>query len=194
MKKEKIYKIFSHLPTLTTERLTMRKLLVGDADDMYEYACDENVTRYLTWSPHRDRDYTLDYLRYIGTRYRTGDFFDWALIDNESGKMIGTCGFTRFDFFNDGAEVGYVINPRFSGRGMATEALGKIIEFGFEEIGLHRIECRYMVDNLASLKVMEKNGMTYEGIRRSSMLVKGVYRDIATCSILRDEYFGEKNC
>ena len=58
MKKEKIYRVFSHLPELHTQRLTMRKMLVADTDDMYEYACRQDVTKYLTWNPHADRAYT----------------------------------------------------------------------------------------------------------------------------------------
>ena len=49
MKKEKLYRVFSHLPELLTERLTLRKMLVTDTQDMYEYACRSDVTKYLTW-------------------------------------------------------------------------------------------------------------------------------------------------
>ncbi len=191
MKKEKVYKIFSHIPTLETDRIIMRKMLVKDTDDMFEYAKSEQLTEYLTWYPHTDRDYTEKYLQYISTRYRTGDFYDWALECKADGKMIGTCGFTRIDCPNNSAEAGYVINPDYSGQGIATEVLGKVIEFGFTVLLLHRIECRYIVGNNASRRVMEKNGMLFEGVKREGMLVKGIYRDVGTYSILCDEYFSD---
>lgn len=192
MKREAVYSIFSRIPTLETEHITLRKLSMDDTDDMYEYARRADVTEYLTWSPHTDKAHTFDYLSYLQKRYKTGDFFDWAIVCRDTKKMIGTCGFTRFDFANNSAEIGYVINPEFKGKGVATEACGRVIRFGFENLALNRIECRFMVENSASRRVMEKNNMTFEGVRREGMLIKGKYRDIGVCSILRSEFFEKK--
>ena len=65
VKKEKIYRVFSHLPELTTPRLTLRRMMVLDTEDMYEYASRTDVTKYLTWYPHPDREYTREYLQYL---------------------------------------------------------------------------------------------------------------------------------
>ena len=192
MKKETVCAIFSNIPTLHTERLTLRRMSVRDTDDMFDYAKRQQTTEYLLWYPHQTRKYTEDYLRYIGTRYNLGEFYDWAVIENESGKMIGTCGFTRFDLPHNSAEIGYVLNPDFHGVGYATEAAERVIEFGFSELSLHRIEARFMLGNDASLHVMEKLGMTFEGYRRDGMLVKNKYRTIGTCSILKNEWTGKK--
>ncbi len=193
MKKEVICRIFSNIPTLYTDRLILRRIRVYDADDMFEYSSDTSVTKYLTWSPHEDRAYTMDYLNYVQTRYNTGDFYDWGVIDRESGRMIGTCGFTRFDYVNNSAELGYVLNSAFWGKGIAAEACASVMKFGFEKLALNRIECKYIVENEASRRVMEKNRMTFEGIRREGMLIKGIYRDIGICSILRSEYIRNDN-
>ena len=79
MKKEKLYRVFSHLPELLTERLTLRKMLVTDTQDMYEYACRSDVTKYLTWHPHPDKAYTREYLQYLGSPYPAGLFYDCAI-------------------------------------------------------------------------------------------------------------------
>lgn len=192
MKRESIKKIFSHIPVLETENLILRKIDLDDVTDFYEYAKEPSVTKYLTWSPHPDKAYTYDYIYYLRDRYKSGDFYDWAIVKKDSGKMIGTCGFTRFDYPNNSAEVGYVLNPDYHGFGIATEAAARVIRFGFEILGLNRIECKYIIGNNASRRVMEKNGMTYEGIRREGMLIKGMYRDIGICSILRSEYVCKK--
>jgi len=188
VQKSKIFNLFSKIPTLTTERLTLRRMKTSDWRDMYEYASRRDVTEYLLWEPHSDPDQTRDYLSYLQTRYRTGDFYDWAVIDNESKRMIGTCGFTTLDFQNNAAEVGYVINPNFWGRGLATEAVRRVMDFGFMELNVHRIEAKYIVGNDRSRRVMEKCGMTFEGVRRGSMYIKGRYRDIGCCAILSEEY------
>ncbi len=189
MKRETLYKLFSSIPTLETERLILRKISLDDTDDMYEYSKDPDVSRYLTWSPHEDKGYTFEYIKYLQGRYKAGDIFDWAMIYKENGKMIGTGGFARIDCPNDCGEIGYVINPKYHRLGIATEFLGRIIKFGFENLALNRIECRFMPDNIASRKVMEKNGMVFEGINRESALIKGMYRDIGICAILKEDFY-----
>ena len=189
MKREHISRIFSKIPTLTTDRFILRRLSPDDSDDMYEYAKDKEVTEFLTWSPHENKGFTLEYLTYLQTRYDSGEFFDWAIICKSSGKMIGTCGFTRFDYKNDCAEIGYVINPDYHGQGIATEVVARVVEFGFNDLLLNRIECRFIDGNTASRRVMEKNAMTFEGILRGGMLIKGDYKDIGICAILRKDFF-----
>ncbi|MBQ2735480.1 MAG: GNAT family N-acetyltransferase [Clostridia bacterium] len=188
MKKEKIYRVFSHLPDLTTERLTLRRMMVADTSDMYEYASRPDVTKYLTWYPHPDREYTREYLQYLGNRYAAGMFYDWAVIYEPDCKMVGTCGFTAFHCASDSAEVGYVLNPDYWGKGIATEALTRVLQFAFEELKLHRVEARFIEENGRSRHVMEKVGMTFEGILREAMLVKGAYVNVGICSILQSEW------
>ncbi len=192
MKKETVCAVFSRIPTIHTERLTLRRMKPSDAEDMFDYAKRQDVTEYLRWYPHQSVKYTSDYLRYVSARYKLGDFSDWAVVEKESGRMIGTCGFTSFDLPHNSAEIGYVLNPDFHGRGYATEAAARVIEFGFTELGLHRIEARFMKDNTASLRVMEKLGMTLEGYRRDGMLIKQQYRTIGVCSILYEEWREQK--
>lgn len=174
---------------IETERLRLRRLGRRDKKDMYDYARRKEVSRYLLWSPHQDEDYTkrlIDRLLYL---YKSGEYFDFAVEYRENGKMIGTCGFASVDEKNNCAEVGYVLSPDYWGKGIATEAVNAVLRFGFCDLELGRIEARYMVENTASRRVMEKCGMTFEGIYRKKLLVKGIYRDIGVCSILAEEYF-----
>jgi ribosomal-protein-alanine N-acetyltransferase len=191
MKKDLIYRLFSHIPTLETDRLILRAMRVSDAADMYAYACRPSVTEYLTWDPHSSESMTREYLVYVGQRYRTGDFYDWSLVCKEDGRMIGTCGFTSFNCPADSGEIGYVLSPAYQGRGLATEAVRRVLRFGFEELSLHRIEAHFIQGNEASRRLMERVGMTFEGFARESMRIKGRYRTIGTCAILRREFLGE---
>ncbi|MBR6679769.1 MAG: GNAT family N-acetyltransferase [Clostridia bacterium] len=193
MKREAVCQIFSHMPAIRTERLLLRPMHVTDAMDMFEYASREEVTTFLLWSPHRTISYTRDYLRYIEDRYALGDFYDWAITLADSGKMIGTCGFTRLDLPHNSGEIGYVLSPDFHNLGYATEAASAVLKFGFEELCLNRLEARFMQGNDASLRVMEKLGMTFEGFHRDAMLVKGSYRTIGVAAILKDEFNAKKN-
>ena len=188
MNKHFIYNIFSSIPRFETEHLLLRRMKVEDAEDMFEYACSAEVTRYLTWNPHADVPNTREYLTYVQKQYEAGEFYNWALIYKPDMKMIGTCGFTSFDDDNNSAEIGYVVNPAYQDRGLATEAVKEVIAFGFQKLGLNRIEAKYIEGNEASRRVMEKCGMSYEGTHRSALLIKGEYKTISVCALLRDEF------
>ncbi len=188
MDKFDIISCFKEPPTLRTPRLILRKLLKSDAEDMYEYASNPTVSRFLLWDAHPSPKYTLKYLAYLQGRYRAGEFYDWALIDRKSGKMIGTCGFTSFDFQNNSAEVGYVLNPAYWHCGIAAEALFEVLNFAFAVLGLNRVEAKYMLGNEDSRHVMEKCGMTFEGVARDAIFAKGRYISIGICSVLRREF------
>lgn len=180
---------FTKNARLETERLIFRRLLPTDASDMYEYASRPETSEYLLWSPHPYYSYTLDLLKYLQKEYSEGRFFDYAIIFKENSKMIGTVGFTTLDLKNSVAEVGYVLSPDYWNKGIATEALSAIINLAFCELGVNRVEAKYIAENKVSLRVMEKCGMTHEGVNRQKLLIKGVFRDIGVCSILKSEYF-----
>ena len=187
MKRDFIHEVFSKIPTLETERLILRPMRMFDAFDMYEYSKNPETSKFLTWSPHPNLEYTKNYLAFVIGKYKSGEFFDWAVVlKGSEEKMIGTCGFSKIDFSNDCGEIGYVINPDFHGNGYATEAAKRIIEFGFETLKLHRLEAKYIIGNDASLRVMKKCGLTYEGTARSAMLIKGSYADIGICSLINE--------
>ncbi len=190
--KSKIMKRFAKIPTLTTKRLTLRKLLPSDYRDMYEYASREDVTEYLLWYPHASENQTYTYLNNIQQSYKNGDYCDWAVTVTETGKMIGTCGFTAINVENRRAEVGYVLNPEYWGNGYATEAVSAAIEFAFKELSMNRVEAHFISGNERSLAVMKRCGMTFEGFLKEYMLIKGSYKDIGFCAVTKSG-FSQKN-
>ena len=160
----------------------------SDWRDVFDYGSDPEVSKYLTWSYYTGQRDAVRFLSYVIPRYKSGEFSDWALIERETGKMIGTCGFTSFNTAANSAEVGYVLHRAYWGKELAPEALRAVVRFGFEYLGLRRIEARYIVGNERSLRVMEKVGMKFEGVLRDSMFVKGEYVSVGIASILADEF------
>lgn len=189
---EDMLSIFIKIPTLETNRLILRKILVGDCADVYEYSSRPETSRYLLWNAHENPKYTKKYLSYLQTAYRNEEFFDFGLVDKESGKMIGTCGFTDFDMDNNSAEIGYVLNPDFWGKGLAREAIMRVMAFGFAELRLHRITAKIMTGNSASKRVAEKCGMRHESTHVESMRIKGNYETIEEYAILAKEFYGKR--
>ena len=180
--------LFKNIPTLETERLILRRMKPSDLADVFDYAKRSEVSEFLLWYPHDELAFTRRYLKIVDTKYKRGEFYDWAVVNKADGKMIGTAGFTRFDIFNNTGEIGYVLNSEYWGRGLAAEASRAVITFGFEVLGLRRIEAKYMIENTSSRRVAEKCGMSEEGILRESVYAKGKYVDVAVASILSDEY------
>lgn len=180
--------LFKYLPFLETPRLKLRKLTARDAGDVFEYASVEEVTKYVSWVPHRTLADTKSFLKHVLFQYEKGMPASWGLVLKENEKLIGTGGFLWWSIENSKAEVGYVVSNRYWNKGIATEALGRILEFGFEIMQLERIEARCFVENTASERVMQKCGMKLEGILRSSMYLKGAYRSFKLYSILRNEF------
>ena len=181
--------LIKNLPNLETERLILRKISKKDIGDIYEYSKDPRTSKFLLWYPHYSVADTKRHVKSILKRYKKGSFYDYAIVLKNSGKMIGTCGFTRIVPLDNKAEIGYVINPEYQGQGFATEAVKRVISFGFEEIGFERIEARYILGNDSSLKLMQKVKMTHEGVIRHGVKAKGKYHDVGICSILSDEYY-----
>ena len=184
------FSIFKDIPTLKTERLILRKLKKSDLDDVFEYSSDEEVPHFLLWESHKSKAVTKAYINRVIKWYKSGQFYDWAIEFN--GKMIGLCGFSKIDILNDTAEVGYVLNRKFWGQGIATEAVKAVVNFGFRTLSLLRIEAQYVEDNIRSKRVLEKCGFVHEGIRRKSLKIHGIMKNVSTASILSEDFFKNK--
>ena len=193
MNKDSVARLFRDPPELLTPRLLLRRLQKKDYLDMHDYSRDSEVTKFLTWEPHPDPHYTMRYLSFIIPKYRSGEFHDWAVIHLETGKMIGTCGFTSFNYMHNSAEIGYVLNRNYWGRGLAAEAIRAVMRVGFFDLNLHRIEAKYMIGNEKSRRVMEKCGMQFEGVQRDAMYIKNRYETIGIFSILSADYIALAN-
>ncbi|WP_328805602.1 GNAT family protein [Paenibacillus apii] len=101
---------------------------------------------------------------------------------------MGSCSFVSWDDNNRRAELGYVLSNQYWNQGIMTEVIRRIIEFGFKDLDLIRIEARCLPSNLGSLKVMEKIGMKYEGVLRRHIWAKNDFQDLKMYSIIRDDF------
>lgn len=181
-------RVFADLPELETERLLLRRMRLGDAEAMFDYASDPEVTRYVLWETHRSVEDSEAFLRLAVEGYERGDFGGWGIVLKDSGRFVGTCGVdVGYAPEHARAELGYVLAREHWGKGLMPEAVRAVIRFGFGRMGLNRLEARCVAENTASARVMEKAGMTYEGTLREQMFIKGAYRDMKLYSILRRE-------
>lgn len=180
-------KMLSSLP-LETERLIIRYIAVGDAEDMYEYASVPEVSKYLLWSPHINIDATRGYVESLQKRYERGLYGDWALALKSTGKMIGTCGYANIDSRNMVCEIGYVLSPYYRHSGYMTEALEEILKLTFEKLGFREARLRIMNENADSKKLAERVGFRLDRVIENEIEVKGSMRTLAHYVLTDEEY------
>ncbi len=188
MDDRKYRKIFSDLPIITTDRLVLRKIVPEDLYDMYEYACEPEVSRFLLWSPHLNIMETRGHIEYLQKQYRKSCCTDWGVALKTNNKLIGTCGFSTVDFHNNKAEIGYVLSNKYRGRGYMREAVRAVMDVGFNRLGLNRIEARILEGNVSSEKLAESVGMSKEGTLRRALFIKGVYKTFSYYAITEEDF------
>ena len=176
-------KIIDNLTELFTKRLKLRMFTVDDVKDVYEYASDEIVVKYVTWPIHENIKNTEDILK----EYFINKPGKYAIELMELKKCIG-CIDLNIDIENDKSIFGYVLNRKFWNKGIMTEALEEIIRINFEELCLNRIEAMHFVGNEASGRVMSKCGMKNEGMRKKELFIKGKYWDIVHYGLIKEEW------
>lgn len=182
-----IQDLFVPYPRLDTNRLILREVEKNDVDDIHAYASDPILTTHLTWDAHRTLRDTQDFIQFAFKQYEKNSVGPWAIIWKETNHVIGTIDLV-WNKKHYSAELAYAISREFWRQGIGTEAVKKIIDFGFKKMELERIQARCVTDNIASYRLMEKIGMTYEGTLRKSMFRKGKQEDIKMYAILRSEY------
>ena len=183
--RKKQLSIFKDLPTFETERLVLKKISKEYLEDVHEYRSDPKVSRYLLWSAHMDKETTNSYLEYLEELYDKAKFYDFGIYLKDSDKMIGTVGFTTINLHKNTASVGYVLNSKYWGHGIAVEALEKIIQFGFETLGFNTLFAKFAEENVASRKVLEKCGFKYHANEKKPMLIKNKMEKIVVFSLER---------
>jgi [ribosomal protein S5]-alanine N-acetyltransferase len=183
-----IEKIYGNLPTLETKRLKLRKITLEDVDDMYYYGSNEDVSKFVTWETHKTLSDTKQFIEFVLNNYENKKVSPWGIEYKENGKFIGTIDFISWNTHHKIAEIGYVISQDYWGMGIATEAANELIKFGFNNMDLVRIQARCFVENKGSARVMEKIGMSFEGINRKGFFSKGKHQDIKMYSILKEEF------
>lgn len=181
--------LFTDMPELKTDRLTIRKMELDDVNDMYSYTSLGEVCKFLLWTPHYNVESTRGYIEMVRRSYRRGEVADWAISLDSEHRMIGTIGFSNVDTENNSVEIGYVLNPSYWGKGYAREALTRVVEVAFTNLLVHRAQLRIMDGNVRSENVALACGFKKEGSLRDMLLVKGQYRTINMYSMLSDDYF-----
>ncbi|MCL2226974.1 MAG: GNAT family N-acetyltransferase [Oscillospiraceae bacterium] len=148
-------------PILETERMLLRPPQITDAEAVFaNWATDFEVTKYLRWNAHASIDETLEWLARTVEGIPSDDSYEWVLIHKESGETFGSAGI----FYNEKRsvfEIGYCIMKKYWNKGLTTEVVREILDFGTRELKQTKFFAMHAKENPASGKVLEKAGFVY---------------------------------
>ena len=174
------------MPILETSRLVLRPFAPADAPIVQRLAGDREVAATAMTIPHPYEDGVAE--AWIETRAPKWEAREALVlaVTSEAEGLVGTMSL-QLKLAHRRAELGYWIGVPFWNRGYATEAAGAVITYGFDALGLNRIEARHFTFNPASGRVLAKVGMTREGILRQRVLKGDTLEDLALYAILRSD-------
>ncbi len=191
---------FVPYPVIETARLTIRMVIKSDADDLYEICRRPESSQFSMWSPHKTLKDTKDFIAFQHSLYRKRKCTFFVIEEKDTGTVIGTCSYVSFDDNYKVAEIGYSILSDLWNNGFATEAADALTGYAFECIGVQRVFARVLPQNEASVQVLLKIGMEFEGIHKKEYYYDGKVSDVEIYAITDDMFFeregkqNEKNC
>jgi ribosomal-protein-alanine N-acetyltransferase len=173
--------------TIQTERLLIKKLDSQIMNEIFELNNDDEIKKILGVT---DEEFIRQKkIHQKGYESYNQKMLNFQIVEKESNTIIGNCGFHSWNPQHHRAEVGYALNSdEFKNKGFMKEALQKVIEYGFQELDLNRIEALIDENNTPSKKLLHHFGFTREGNLRGHYWVNGVFEDSVLYSLLKSEY------
>ena len=176
------------IPRLETERLILRAVQIEDAQDMFEYASQDNVVDFVTFPKHESiHDSTEAIKNFFLNRPSKKWPEAFAIVLKENNKMIGTCDFWPVSG-SKCFEMGYVLNPEYWNQGIMSEAAQCVLNFAFHDYGVRRMELNHIDGNIGSKKVALRLGFVFEGTKRKAVEFKSEYQDLLFYGLLEEEF------
>ncbi|MFQ4140739.1 GNAT family protein [Chlorogloeopsis sp. ULAP02] len=178
--------VFNDFPKLETKNLILRETQLVDASAVFKIFADDEVTKFHdleTFTCLEQAQFLIERRR---KRFQNKQGIRWGIARKEDNIIIGSCGYGIKNEFQ--AEIGYELARVYWQKGIMIEALRAMINWGFHQLGLNRIEAMVMVENIASVKLLGNLGFVEEGILREYGFWKGQFHDLKVFSLLKREY------
>lgn len=177
----------------------MRHRIQGEIVDLEPLARKHISERYVAWfndpevtryNSHGARVMTLeDVEAYVARVEDSETEAVFAMVARDKGVHVGNITLQKIDPVNSNAEYAIILGDKeYWGRGIAAEASNLLLQFGFKDLGLHRIWCGTSAANVPMQKLAERSGFKQEGVRREAMLKDGVFIDIVEYGIIRNDF------
>lgn len=182
---------FEPYPLLETERLILNEITDQHVEELSVILSDPEVAKHDYFYPTKNLEEVMQFIERYGEERQDNEEITWGIFEKSTKKLVGTCGLGDFLDQAKRAEIGYALAQDHWGKGYATEAIQAVVAYGFEVVGLNRIEASITPGNESSVRVLEKNGFTREGLVRQRDYLKGQLVDSIIMGILRTDYEGQ---
>jgi ribosomal-protein-alanine N-acetyltransferase len=180
----------ARFPVLKTRRLVLKQVTVKDAPWYFEHFNTKEIVEGQDHGGPRDLSEARAELKlYFTDNFRRRSGIRWGITLRGDDKLIGSAGFYKWiqpERYQ--AEMGYDLDPACWGKGIMTEALSAIIQYGFDNMGLHRIEVLISHHNRRSQLLIRRLGFKREGVLRDHYFVEGRFSDDVIFSLLKEEW------
>jgi ribosomal-protein-alanine N-acetyltransferase len=149
-------RIFTPFPVLTTERLTLRQLLINDEHEIFTLRSDSEINKYLDRQINNTIDDARNFINKVNENINKNDSLYWAITLSDKNILIGTICLFCFSDENSKCEIGYELLTNFQGQGIMKEATEKVIDYAFNTIKVQKIEAFLHRDNQSSIKLLDR--------------------------------------
>jgi ribosomal-protein-alanine N-acetyltransferase len=180
-------KTISFLPfkNLESERLLLRQINNDDVNEIFDLRSNPDTMKYIPRPIITTTEEAISHIKMIQDRIVSNEGINWAITVKPDNKLLGIIGHYRIQWENFRSEIGYMLLPEAHNKGIATEAIKLIIQYGFEEMNMHSLEAVIDPENYASAKVLEKNGFVKEAHFKENGYFQGKFYDSAIYSLLK---------
>jgi ribosomal-protein-alanine N-acetyltransferase len=180
--------VFGQAVMLRTARLVLRPVTEADGPGLFEIFGDDRVTRHYAWDTFISLAQAEALAARTADQFRRGEAVRWGLVPHGADRIIGTCGYTRWNQENRLAVIGYDLAAAYWRQGLMSEAVAAVLRFGFGQMALNRVEAIVHSGNAASCALLSRMGFTREGLLRGRALHRGEFRDVVMFAITRAEW------
>jgi len=179
---------FTPFPVIETERLVLRRITNDDLNEVFELRSNPETMQYIPRPLVKTTQDALDHIAVIEEKIVLNEGINWGITLKNNSELLGIIGFYRMQPENYRAEIGYMLSPKFHEKGFITEAVKRLITFGFDELKLHSIEAVIDPENFASEKVLQKTGFIKEAHLKECQFYDGKFIDKVIYSLLRHNH------
>ena len=178
----------SEAPTLECRRIRLRATRDDDADGLFAVFSDAETMRYWSTRPVNDIEQIRERIRLVRDWFTAREGLQWAIALHDDDRCIGTATLFNISIANRRAEFGCSLARMLWGQGLAREAVGRMLRFGFDTMQLERIEADIDPRNAQSIGLAERLGFQREGLLRGRWRVGGEVQDSAIYGLLREDF------
>lgn len=178
--------MFHFLPfqNLQSNRLLLRQITTDDVNEIFELRSNADTMKFIPRPLVTSLEEALEHIAMIQSKIETNEGINWAVTIKGSDKLIGVAGHYRIKWEHFRSEIGYMILPEYSGKGITTEVVRLLIDYGYNTMNMHSIEAVIDPRNHASARVLEKNGFVKEAHFKEDHFYNGEFLDSVVYSIL----------